>query len=236
MTGWSLYVEFFTSRYKDIVECERVMVWTFPGREHVSSFRAVVPSGEYLQLMEKVLSSELTQTPWTVAGQRTKRVCSMGGEGGEEGRTSVAESSPQAEATLEQLSKSEARRMKKERRKREVCVMGSVLFVTYHGHCTPLLFLSLLQWEELYRCRPDEKYEAPEDVEALRQGRELMGHYNLKTSSNFVVPENQRMSTERKRRQLLLLRNQVGGVVQITMVMLIVEVYYTWLYTETVDI
>ena len=231
MAGVLLYVDFFTARYKDVVECERVMVWTFGGREHVSSFRAVVPSGEYLQLMEKVLSSELTHTPWTVAGQRTKRARSMGAGVGEEGegRVSGAESSPQAEAALGQLSKSEARRMKKERRKREVCAMDAIFYMiqtTCLSGYTIVLFVCHSQWEELYRCRPDEKYEAPEDVEALRQGRELMGHYNLKTSSNFVVPKNQRMNTERKRRQLLLLRNQVGGLVPVTVV---THVAHGWL-------
>ena len=42
------------SRYKDVVECERVTVWAFGSELHVSSFRAAAPSKEYLQLVEKV--------------------------------------------------------------------------------------------------------------------------------------------------------------------------------------
>ena len=93
-------------------------VWTFEGRESVSSFRSVVPSQEYLQLMEKVLSSEQTYTPWTVGEQRTRRVRPMGGEEG--GGASGVESSSHGQAAPEQLSKSEARRLRKEQRKREV--------------------------------------------------------------------------------------------------------------------
>ena len=102
-----------------MVECERVTVWTFEGRESVSSFRSVVPSQEYLQLMEKVLSSEQTYTPWTVGEQRTRRVRPMGGEEGGGGASGV-DSSPHGQAAPEQLSKSEARRLRKEQRKREV--------------------------------------------------------------------------------------------------------------------
>ena len=67
----------------------------------------------------QVLSSELTQTPWTVAGKRMKKSRLKGeGEGvrddGVEG-----EDGPQQTASL---SKTEARRLQKEQRKREVKV------------------------------------------------------------------------------------------------------------------
>ena len=138
-------------RYKSVVECERVTVWTFEGQESVSSFRSVVPSQQYLKLMETVLSSEQTYTPWTVGEQRTRRVHPMGGEEGGGGPSEV-ESSPQGQAAPEQLSKSEARRLRKEQRKREVgcaanfhlpsCVLNayliSSLFLLAVGGAVPL--------------------------------------------------------------------------------------------------
>ena len=127
-------------RYKGVVECERVTVWTFEGRESVSSFRSVVPSQEYLQLMETVLSSEQTYTPWTVGEQRTRRARPMGGEEGGGGASEV-ESSPQGQAAPEQLSKNEARRLKKEQRKREVYRLCYQLAFTIL--CTEYLISSL---------------------------------------------------------------------------------------------
>ena len=77
----------------------------------------------------KVLSSELTQTPWTMAGKRTKRVRHAGGRE-EEKKQSV--DTPVALQRPEALSKTEARRLHKEQRKKEVCVqswpLSSVLF------------------------------------------------------------------------------------------------------------
>lgn len=41
-------------RYKEVVECEHVTVWTFNGEHHVTSFRSAAPSKEYRQLIEEV--------------------------------------------------------------------------------------------------------------------------------------------------------------------------------------
>ena len=69
-----------------------------------------------------------------------------------------------------------------------------------------------LQWEDLYRRKPGEGFEDPEEVLALQQATQNMGDYKLKSASDYVVSEEQRVSTEKKRRQLLLMRKMVGTV------------------------
>lgn len=44
---------------------------------------------------------------------------------------------------------------------------------------------------------------------AYRQAREGMGDFKLKTSADYVVPREQRATTEKKRRELVLLRERV---------------------------
>ena len=68
------------------------------------------------------------------------------------------------------------------------------------------------QWEELYNSKPDEKVEDPEEARLLEQARENLGDYKLKTASDYIVPEHQRMTTTSKRRQLTMLRSQVYNV------------------------
>lgn len=46
----------------------------------------------------------------------------------------------------------------------------------------------------------------------MQQATQNMGDYKLKSASDFVVSEEQRVSTEKKRRQLLFMRNMVGMV------------------------
>lgn len=57
--------------------------------------------------------------------------------------------------------------------------------------------------------KPNEKSDDPEDAADYRQAKENMGDYKLKTSDDYVVPKDQRVTTAKKRRELLLLRKTV---------------------------
>ncbi len=91
-------------------------VWTFSGEQLVSSFRVAALSSQYLQLMEQIVSSELTQTPWTVAGKRAGRPLHEGGREVGSGEEVDVGGTQDTSA----LSKKEARRIRRERRKKEV--------------------------------------------------------------------------------------------------------------------
>ena len=62
----------------------------------------------------------------------------------------------------------------------------------------------------MYRSKPDEGYEDPKDLAAIKEARENMGDYKLKTAKDYVVPESQRVNAEKKRIQLLNLLDQVN--------------------------
>lgn len=163
-----------------MVECERIVVWTVQGDHWVSTFRCPAPSPRYLALLEDVLSSEISSTPWTATGgrgllRRKTRGSDSIGLDVLKSKGSVGEST--------EVSKSEARRLKKEKRKKE--------------------------WEEFYLTKPGADYEDPEEVDAIEKAISKLGDYKLKTSSDYVVSDQQRMSTEKKRRELLICRNNV---------------------------
>ncbi|NXJ61541.1 CFA44 protein, partial [Rostratula benghalensis] len=54
------------------------------------------------------------------------------------------------------------------------------------------------EWDELYESKPGDDYENPKDVEDIREARENMGCYDLKTATNYRVPEHKRMNTAKK--------------------------------------
>ena len=85
-----------------------------------------------------------------------------------------------------ELSKSEIRRQKKEKRRKE--------------------------WEKFNQTKPGVGYEDPEEVAAINKAMSQMGDCKLKTSSDYIVSDQQRMSTDKKRRELLVLicRNNVS--------------------------
>ncbi|OLP74956.1 hypothetical protein AK812_SmicGene45343, partial [Symbiodinium microadriaticum] len=68
------------------------------------------------------------------------------------------------------------------------------------------------QIQELERAKPNEQYEAPEDVEAIANAEATLGNYMLKTSQDYQVPENQRMNAEKKRRQMFLLEESIHAI------------------------
>lgn len=67
----------------------------------------------------------------------------------------------------------------------------------------------LYQWEELYNTKPDDDYEDPADVAAIKEAKDNMGDYKLKTAKDYVVPDHLRMNVEKARGRLLILKDLV---------------------------
>jgi WD40 repeat protein len=60
--------------------------------------------------------------------------------------------------------------------------------------------------------RPAEDAEDPRDVRAIAFAEAHMGDYKLKTAANYVVPEEQRVNADKKRRQMVLLEESMHSV------------------------
>ncbi|KAM4795585.1 cilia- and flagella-associated protein 44 [Rhinophrynus dorsalis] len=65
------------------------------------------------------------------------------------------------------------------------------------------------EWAELYKQRPSEDYEDPQDVLAIKNAKENMGDFNLKTSKDYTVPEHLRINADRKRNELIMLEGMI---------------------------
>eukprot|EP00842_Homolaphlyctis_polyrhiza_P000148 jgi/Hompol1/1133/HPOL_000053-RA len=65
-------------------------------------------------------------------------------------------------------------------------------------------------WKSLMDEKPDETYEDPKDIAAIRYAQLHMGDYKLKTADNYIVPESERIDADKKRRQILLLRESIN--------------------------
>ncbi|NXS53148.1 CFA44 protein, partial [Brachypteracias leptosomus] len=53
------------------------------------------------------------------------------------------------------------------------------------------------EWDELYKSKPSDNYEDPKDAEDIKAAQENMGCYELKTATNYRVPEHKRVNTEK---------------------------------------
>jgi hypothetical protein len=69
-----------------------------------------------------------------------------------------------------------------------------------------------LGWKELMEAKPDEIYEDPKDVAAIRYAELYMGDYKLKTGERYIVPDSERVDADKKKRQLILLSESTFGL------------------------
>ncbi|XP_018428354.1 PREDICTED: cilia- and flagella-associated protein 44 [Nanorana parkeri] len=63
------------------------------------------------------------------------------------------------------------------------------------------------EWDKLYKTKPSEDYEDPQDVLAIKNAKENMGDFKLKTAEDYTVPEHLRINAEQKRNELAMLEN-----------------------------
>ncbi|XP_053313360.1 cilia- and flagella-associated protein 44 [Spea bombifrons] len=65
------------------------------------------------------------------------------------------------------------------------------------------------EWEELYKKKPNDDYEDPQDLLAIKNAKENMGDFKLKTAADYTVPEHLRINAERKRNELAMLEDTI---------------------------
>ncbi|XP_033502384.2 cilia- and flagella-associated protein 44 isoform X1 [Epinephelus lanceolatus] len=65
------------------------------------------------------------------------------------------------------------------------------------------------EWAQLYAEKPNENYDDPQDVEAIREAKENFGDLKLKSAKDFTVPKHLRMNTESKRAELIGLEKNI---------------------------
>uniref|UniRef100_A0A7M5XG43 Uncharacterized protein n=1 Tax=Clytia hemisphaerica TaxID=252671 RepID=A0A7M5XG43_9CNID len=190
----------FIDRYKALIECDRIVLYSFLTEHSVSSFRANELSDEFVNKEEENQEKmNFAGAGAFLAGQSTYRKSSMGKR---KTSTLVEEQEKEEQAAQAQkqqqtpnqpaqklegkvakmIEKAEQRKQKRIARQKE--------------------------WEELYKNQPDENYEDPEDCEAIALAQQTIGDFKLKTAADFVVPENERVNAEKKRSELFSLIRQ----------------------------
>uniref|UniRef100_A0A8C6VRT2 Cilia- and flagella-associated protein 44 n=1 Tax=Naja naja TaxID=35670 RepID=A0A8C6VRT2_NAJNA len=59
-----------------------------------------------------------------------------------------------------------------------------------------------MEWNELFKSKPSDNYEDPQDVANIKEAQENMGDFKLKTATNYKIPEHMRMNADKKTSQL----------------------------------
>ncbi|XP_072470087.1 cilia- and flagella-associated protein 44 [Notamacropus eugenii] len=61
------------------------------------------------------------------------------------------------------------------------------------------------EWEELYKSKPEDDYEDPKDVLAIKEAQNNMGDFNLKTAPDYKIPEHMRINAAKKEEEIGIL-------------------------------
>ncbi|XP_063081041.1 cilia- and flagella-associated protein 44 isoform X2 [Cavia porcellus] len=62
--------------------------------------------------------------------------------------------------------------------------------------------LGLKKLQRRYRSKPHDDYEDPKDVQAIKEAQVFMGDFNLKTASDYKIPEHMRINAAKKEEEL----------------------------------
>ncbi|XP_026648668.2 cilia- and flagella-associated protein 44 isoform X2 [Zonotrichia albicollis] len=65
------------------------------------------------------------------------------------------------------------------------------------------------EWHELYKSKPRHSHENSKDAEDIKEARETIGCYRLKSATNYTLTEDERINTEKKMMQLAMLEDLI---------------------------
>uniref|UniRef100_A0A8C6F6C3 Cilia- and flagella-associated protein 44 n=1 Tax=Monodon monoceros TaxID=40151 RepID=A0A8C6F6C3_MONMO len=179
------------NRFRDSLESDTIVVHAIQSEHKISSYRLVKPS-KYSKSKRPSQSERRASKFERFETEGTGRKDSQRDTGGS---ISVPEESiiekgkkfrpktlseimveSQIEKTRKLILKAERAQLKIQQRKKE--------------------------WEEMYKSKPDDDYEDPKDVQAIKEAQLYMGDFNLKTAPDYKIPEHMRVNAAKKEEEL----------------------------------
>ncbi|XP_078415672.1 cilia- and flagella-associated protein 44 [Cetorhinus maximus] len=182
------------ARFRNAVEFDSIIVRCFESDHKVSTYRVTSLSEKYYQLKNEMLRRSLIQLDQKSKDNLYKESKTTGIDKGVVAEQDLdvdllkGSQNPQAKVNVgmrqeNMINKAEKAKDKIDQRKKE--------------------------WKDLYASRPDDNYEDPNDVAAIKEAQENMGDFKLKTAADYTVPEHLRINAEKKRNQLIRLEELI---------------------------
>ncbi|XP_060551905.1 LOW QUALITY PROTEIN: cilia- and flagella-associated protein 44-like [Ruditapes philippinarum] len=189
-------LEKLRKRFKDVVECDRIVVKAFESAHEVASFRAsklsddfYIKKAEFERKRTQLTKDDITRDPTRDLLTGATRITDSTGQIGEKAEDQTGAKvittlkGSMGERITKALYKVEEKKKKRAERK--------------------------AQWAELYETKPDDDYEDPADISAIKEAKDNMGDYKLKTANDYVVPDHLRMNVDKARGRLLVLKDLI---------------------------
>jgi WD40 repeat protein len=177
------------ARFKDIVEFDRIVVKAMQSTAEVATFKSAYPSEDFLS----ILTAHQKET------SRSQSVAPSDDPALPETQAATLIPSEDASHLLHPtIPGNQTQPQPKDRKKPSKAELRK-----------QRRLVRQTQWDELLKRRPDDTYEDPVYVSAIEEAKRTMGNFKLKSSSDYIVPEDQRVNADKKRVQIVLLREQM---------------------------
>jgi len=182
-------------RFKDCIECDRIVLYSFLNDHKVSSYRSSKLSEDFYRMVNEnkrrmTIKENNNANKVRRISPAVLKLKGVGairlGSGKEEflaPKPNVAKPQKLVGKIAKVIEKAEQRKQKRLNRQEE--------------------------WSALYSSKPDGNYEDPGDMAVIKIAELTIGDFKLKSADNFLVPEEQRVDAEKKKAQLFKLRELV---------------------------
>ncbi|XP_060226448.1 cilia- and flagella-associated protein 44 [Meriones unguiculatus] len=187
------------SRFRDPLENDIVIVYAIQSDHQIASYRLVKPS-KYSKIKRQSQSE-----------RRASKVERFEKEGSrkESQKEQGASVSTREESIVDKGKKGRPRTLS------EIMVENQIEKTKKIVQQADRAQLKILQrrkeWEELYKSKPDDDYEDPKDVQAIKEAQTCMGDFNLKTAPDYKIPEHMRINAAKKEEELGVLDSMAYG-------------------------
>ncbi|XP_059823753.1 cilia- and flagella-associated protein 44 isoform X3 [Hypanus sabinus] len=189
------------ARFRDAVEYDTVIVHCFESDHKVSTYRVTSFSKEYHQMKADMLRKGQLQVE-----QKSKDNAFKESKG-----TDIDKNADQ-DVDIDMLGESKHRQAKVITGLQHAERLQNIINKTDNAKAK--IEQRKKEWTELFLSQPDDNYEDPNDVAAIKDAQEQMGDFKLKTASNYTVPEHLRINAEKKRNQLIYLEELINELIK----------------------
>ncbi|XP_040606721.1 cilia- and flagella-associated protein 44 isoform X2 [Mesocricetus auratus] len=188
------------NRFRDPLESDTVVVYAIQSDHQIASYRLVKPS-KYSKSKRPSQSER--------RASKMERFEKEGPGRKESLKDTSGSASIQEESIIEKGKKTRPRTLS------EIMVGNQVEKTKKLIQKAERAQLKILQrkkeWDELYKSKPDDDYEDPKDVQAIREAQTYMGDFNLKTAPDYKIPEHMRINAAKKEEELGHLDSMAHG-------------------------
>ncbi|XP_068925975.1 cilia- and flagella-associated protein 44 [Petaurus breviceps papuanus] len=182
-------------RFRDSLEFDTIIVHAIQTEHKISTYRLLKLSGKYTK------AKRLSQTErraskfdWKEKEVTVKR---------ESQKDSVPLVTGPEEVFMEKEKKGRPRNLSELMVENQIDKMKKIMIKAEKAQNK--ILQRRKEWEELYKSKPEDDYEDPRDVLAIKEAQNNMGDFNLKTAPDYKIPEQMRINAAKKEEEIGIL-------------------------------